>query len=145
MSIAQELQLQIEKVKAELEGKLAGDVKSLLGKTELKVEAMVQLDFNTIQVRLVEEQKQQGRIKITKTVFERTENDKGVVRSIGVNNTTILIDNNNSVVGSICETAVYDYQLIAMIFNIIEEFYKKNQSVQNEEKSEEKEVTKAVS
>lgn len=145
MSIVQELQLQIEKVKAELEGKLAGDVKSLLGKTELKVEAMVQLDFNTIQVRLVEEQKQQGRIKITKTVFERTENDKGVVRSIGVNNTTILIDNNNSVVGSICETAVYDYQLIAMIFNIIEEFYKKNQSVQNEEKSEEKEVTKAVS
>lgn len=145
MSIAQELQLQIEKVKAELEGKLAGDVKSLLGKTELKVEAMVQLDFNTIQVRLVEEQKQQGRIKITKTVFERTENDKGVVRSIGVNNTTILIDNNNSVVGSICETAVYDYQLIAMIFNIIEEFYKKNQSVQNEEKSEEKEVTKVVS
>lgn len=145
MSIAQELQLQIEKVKAELEEKLAGDVKSLLGKTELKVEAMVQLDFNTIQVRLVEEQKQQGRIKITKTVFERTENDKGVVRSIGVNNTTILIDNNNSVVGSICETAVYDYQLIAMIFNIIEEFYKKNQSVQNEEKSEEKEVTKAVS
>lgn len=145
MSIAQELQLQIEKVKAELEEKLAGDVKSLLGKTELKVEAMVQLDFNTIQVRLVEEQKQQGRIKITKTVFERTENDKGVVRSIGVSNTTILIDNNNSVVGSICETAVYDYQLIAMIFNIIEEFYKKNQSVQNEEKSEEKEVTKAVS
>lgn len=145
MSIAQELQLQIEKVKAELEGKLAGDVKSLLGKTELKVEAMVQLDFNTIQVRLVEEQKQQGRIKITKTVFERTENDKGVVRSIGVSNTTILIDNNNSVVGSICETAVYDYQLIAMIFNIIEEFYKKNQSVQNEEKSEEKEVTKVVS
>lgn len=145
MSIVQELQLQIEKVKAELEGKLAGDVKSLLGKTELKVEAMVQLDFNTIQVRLVEEQKQQGRIKITKTVFERTENDKGVVRSIGVSNTTILIDNNNSVVGSICETAVYDYQLIAMIFNIIEEFYKKNQSVQNEEKSEEKEVTKVVS
>lgn len=145
MSIAQELQLQIEKVKAELEEKLAGDVKSLLGKTELKVEAMVQLDFNTIQVRLVEEQKQQGRIKITKTVFERTENDKGVVRSIGVSNTTILIDNNNSVVGSICETAVYDYQLIAMIFNIIEEFYKKNQSVQNEEKSEEKEVTKVVS
>lgn len=145
MSIVQELQLQIEKVKAELEEKLAGDVKSLLGKTELKVEAMVQLDFNTIQVRLVEEQKQQGRIKITKTVFERTENDKGVVRSIGVSNTTILIDNNNSVVGSICETAVYDYQLIAMIFNIIEEFYKKNQSVQNEEKSEEKEVTKVVS
>ena len=131
MTTAQDLQQKVQAEQKRIQDELTNKVKAILGTDKVGVSSLVALDFNTISLQLTEEQQGEGGVKIIKTFFERKANEKGVERIFACNPITILTVN-NAVVGTRTDTAMYNYQLISMLFQTIEDFWKSYQPAEEE-------------
>lgn len=141
MTTAQELQAKVEEAKKGMEEELVKQISEFI--KGVAVEASVTLDLNSIQVRIIEEDKGDGFITIRKSAFNRNVLKDGVDRVMGSYCNVLHLDPAGEIVGTSTKTAVFSYQLISMIYQVIEKFWESKQPEKSEESEDKVEKTPA--
>jgi hypothetical protein len=136
MTLAQDLQKRVKEEKDRLEDLLTKKVQLLANAPSITVRSSLSLDFDNILVQTIEESDTKEGKRIITTSFERVVTPNGLVRNMGVNAHSVILEN-NVLAGIKTETSVYSYNIITKIFQIIEEFWTDNKM--KEEKPTEEE------